>query len=279
MLFAVPSHAQQQRDVPRVAVGPWRVTTGVIAPWALAEQARLDRAVYLTRVVRLRAAVFAGLSPFACERPRYDQTTMPPEGLFQGNLPAPAADAARALGFAAGTVRGVRVTCASGMFEFHAVDASHLLVAIDNVIWTLDRSPGALAAATTPPGVVQRMLEAHFANDMGFDSVTVKHVQPFLTTGLATRIATYFAAPAPRDEVPAIDGDPFTDAQEYPTRFSVQRATVTGVRATVVVRFADGYASRTLRYQLRDGPAGWRVDNIIYHGGATFNTLLRVKSH
>ena len=178
----------------------------------------------------------------------------------------------------AGTVQGARVTCASGMFEFHAVDASHLLVAIDNVIWTLDRSPGALAAATTPAGVVQRLLEAHFAFDMGFDSLTVRHVRPFLTGGLAARIAAYFAAPPPRDVVPAIDGDPFTDAQEYPTRFSVQRATVTGARAAVVVRFADGYASRTMQYQLRSGPAGWRVDNIIYPGGGTFTGLLRMKA-
>ncbi len=209
LVFAVPLHAQQSRDVPRAAVGPWRVTRAVTAPWAAADSARLDRTVYLTRVVQLRAASFSGLGRFGCERPRYEQTTMPPEGLFQGNLPAPAAAAARALGFAAGVVQGVRVTCASGVFEFHAVDASHLLVAIDNVIWTLDRSPGALAAAVTPAGVVQRLLEAHFATDMGFDSVTVRRLQPFLTTGLAARIAAYFAAPAPRDEAPVIDGDPF----------------------------------------------------------------------
>ena len=278
LVFAVQSHAQQPRAVPRVAVGPWRVASSVIAPWAVADKARLDRAAYLTSIVQLRAALFSGLGPFACERPRYEQTAMPPEGLFQGNLPAPTAAAARALGFAAGAVHGVRVTCASGMFEFHAVDASHLLVAIDNVIWTLDRSPGALAAATTPAGVVQRLLEAHFAFDMGFDSLTVRHVRPFLTGGLAARIAAYFAAPPPRDVVPAIDGDPFTDAQEYPTRFSVQRATVTGARAAVVVRFADGYASRTMQYQLRSGPAGWRVDNIIYPGGGTFTGLLRMKA-
>lgn len=152
LVFAVQSHAQQPRDVPRVAVGPWRVTSSVIAPWAIADAARLDRAVYLRSVVQLRAASFSGLGPFACARPRYEQTAMPPEG-----------------------------------------------VAIDNVIWTLDRSPGALAAATTPAGVVQRLLEAHFAFD-------------------------------------------------------------------------------TIQYQLRSGPAWWRVDNIIYPRGGTFTGLLRMKA-
>ena len=102
--------------------------------------------------MQLRAASLSGLGPFACARPRYEQTAMPPEG-----------------------------------------------VAIDNVIWTLDRSPGALAAATTPAGVVQRLLEAHFAFD-------------------------------------------------------------------------------TIQYQLRSGPAGWRVDNIIYPRGGTFTGLLRMKA-
>ena len=56
----------------------------------------------------------------------------------------------------------------------------------------------------------------------------------------------------------------------------VTRLGVAGTHATVVVRFADGYASRTLRYQLSEGPVGWLVDNIVSRG-STFNNLLRVK--
>ena len=144
LMFAVsaPDVGAQPRDL----FGSWRVATGVVAPWALADSATLDRAAYVTRVVQLRPQSFSGFGgTFACGSPQYEPTTMPPDGLFQGNLPAPAAAAARAAGFAKGMVRGMRLTCATGTFEFHEVDATHLLVAIDNIIWTLDRSPGALA--------------------------------------------------------------------------------------------------------------------------------------
>jgi len=274
-MFAVsaPDVGAQPRDL----FGSWRVATGVVAPWALADSATLDRAAYVTRVVQLRPQSFSGFGgTFACGSPQYEPTTMPPDGLFQGNLPAPAAAAARAAGFAKGMVRGMRLTCATGTFEFHEVDATHLLVAIDNIIWTLDRSPGALAAATSPEGVVQALLERHFGRSMGFDSATVRRVRPFLSVALGQRIASYLATPGSPDEVPMIDGDPFTDTQEYPTRFSVQRATVTGDRATVAVRFADGFASRRLRYQLRAGTRGWRVDDIRFADGGTFVDRLRV---
>ena len=60
--------------------------------------------------------------------------------------------------------------------EFHVADAMHLLVAIDNVIWTLDRSPGALATASSPEGVVQALLERHFATGLKFDRATTQRL-------------------------------------------------------------------------------------------------------
>ncbi len=262
---------------PRDLFGSWRVTTGVVAPWAIADSATLDRSAFLTRAVAMEPRSFSGFGGmFACASPRYERTTMPPDGLFQGNLPAPAASAARTLGFAKGAVRGMRLTCATGTFEFHEVDSTHLLVAIDNIIWTLDRSPGAFARPTSPEGALQSLLERHFGGSMGLDSTAIQRLSPFLSASLARRIADYLAVPASPDEAPVIDGDPFTDSQEYPTRFSVQRGTVSGDRATVPVRFADGYASRTLRYQLRSGAQGWRVNDIRYEHGGTFVDALRV---
>ncbi len=269
----MPALGAQPRDL----FGSWRVATGVIAPWAVADSAALNRTAYLARAVSMRPQSFTGLGgTFACVSPRYERTTMPPEGLFQGNLPAPAATAARTLGFAKGAVRGMRLTCATGTFEFHEVDATHLLVAIDNIIWTLDRSPGAFAKPASPEGVVQSLLERHFSGRMGMDSAAMQRVTPFLSASLLRHIAGYLALPVSPDEAPVIDGDPFTDTQEYPTRFSVQRGTVSGDRATVPVRFADGYASRTLRYHLRSGAKGWRVDDIRYEHGGSFVEHLRV---
>ena len=46
-------------------------------------------------------------------------------------------------------VAGVSLTCDRGIFEYHVADAQSILVALDNVIWTLNRSAG-----TTLPGEV-----------------------------------------------------------------------------------------------------------------------------
>lgn len=269
--------ASQRRALvpPADLLGTWRISTAITAPWAIADSASLNRSAYLGRDVQLRSTALVGPGLLSCASPRYEATRMPPEGLFQGNLPTPAAGAARALGFGAGPVRGVSITCASGIFEAHLVDASHLLMALDNVIWTLDRSPGALAARLTPEGVVQALLERHFAGRMEFDSASVQRLQAFLSAALQSRIARYLATLTPSDEVPPINGDPFTGSQEYPTRFSVQRATRRGAQATVVVRFADGYASKTIRYQLQSTPAGWRIDDMVYDAGITLTSLLR----
>lgn len=135
-----------------------------------------------------------------------------------------------------------------------------MLVAVNNVIWTLDRSPAALAEAASSSGVMQRFLEQHFAGDMGFLKPDAMAKRAFFTDSLNR----YFAKPSPKDETPAIDGDPFTDSQEYPTRFSVRAGNVTGDRAAVSVRFADGYRVRRVTYLLRAQSGTWHIDDIHY---------------
>jgi hypothetical protein len=46
-----------------------------------------------------------------------------------------------------------------------------------------------------------------------------------------------FARPVPSDEAPVINGDPFTNSQEYPPGFTVGAVLRVGSRATVPVRF------------------------------------------
>jgi hypothetical protein len=75
----------------------------------------------------------------ACKGPRYEPTKIPPAGLFQGHLPEPKADVAKALGFPAGEVAGVDVACSNGLFSYHFRDNDTALFALDNVIYTLKR--------------------------------------------------------------------------------------------------------------------------------------------
>lgn len=254
--------------------GNWRVARGVVGPWVNGGRTA-DARAWLGQTVRFEAQRVRGPGVLACGNARYEATRVPPEGLFQGVLPAPTQDAARALGLKAGAVDGVRLACDTGVFELHRADPDTLLLAVDNVVWTLVRDTGRLAAADAPEGAVQALLEMHFAGDMGFDARTLAPKQRYLSARLQQLARGYLARAQPADEVPNINGDPFTDSQEYPTRFAVGRAQGSGEQALVPVRLADGYSQRTLTYRMvREGGA-WRLDDVRYAHGPALAALLR----
>jgi hypothetical protein len=252
--------------------GDWRLAHAIAAPWV--EQARVDPAL-LGRSVHIAAGRLDGPGVLACGTARVEAIESPAEGLFQGMLPAPADAAAAQLGLGAWPVPGLRVHCSTGVFDFHRADEHALLLALDNVVWTLDRAPGTQAPAGTPEAQVQALLEGHFGGDMGFTREGVAARQPLLAAPLRARIAAYLAAPRPDDEPPAIDGDPFTDSQEYPTRFAVLQGRIEDGRARVPVRFADAHRQRQVDYELvREADGVWRVAELHYEGSETFSDLL-----
>jgi hypothetical protein len=256
-------------------LGSWRIVRSAVAPWV--RQAKIVNAHrdWIGRTVTFTPQRMTGPGALRCARATYTPTSGPAEGLFQGSLPAPATDAAAALGIVRMPVRGTRLACDGGVFELHRVDDTTLLVALDDVIYTLDRSPGAAAVDTSPTGIVQRLLEHHFATSMAFDTAHMRYHEPWLSQRLRAAIARYFAKPVNPNEAPAIDGDPFTDSQEHPTRFSVQRATVRGDEATVPVRFSDGRRVRTVRYYLLRESAVWAVDDLYYESRKSLSGWLR----
>ncbi|MEO7997288.1 MAG: DUF3828 domain-containing protein [Gemmatimonadaceae bacterium] len=258
--------------------GTWRISIGVLAPWVAKTDKGWDTKSWVGQTIRFEPNRVAGPGSLKCAgEVGYEATSFPADALFQGGLPAPVAKAiaaAKDLGFAKLPAKGTSLNCDAGLFEFHQVDATAELVAINNVIWTLDRSPGALASATTPSGVVQRFLETHFAGDMGFDSASVASKRKYMSTSLTALSKKYFAKPVVKDEVPDIDGDPFTDSQEYPTRFSVGAGTTTANASTVRVKFSDAHSSKVVTYLLSMDAGTWRIDDVRYDGGPTLRALL-----
>lgn len=254
--------------------GVWRVSQGVLAPWVPATDKSWDTKRWVGRTILFDAKQVGGPESLKCNDAHYEATNFPADALFQGALKEPAKTAAQSLGIGKFPVRGTSLNCSAGLYEFHRVDANAVLVAVNNVIWTLDRSPGALAAATTPAGVVQRFLETHFAGDMGFDAASVTRKQQFLAASLIAETKKYFAKPASPNEVPDIDGDPFTNSQEYPARFSVGVPTTAGTTASVRVRFSDAYRTQDVTYLLRLGGGTWRVDDVRYASGPGLRALL-----
>ena len=246
-------------------LGTWRITHGVAAPWA--DSSTPVTAGFVGRTLTLTADRSEGPGVLACSKARIEPTSMPAEGLFQGNLPQPAANAAVSVGLARFPVEGFSLSCTSGLFEFHAAEPNSVLLALDNVIWTLDRSFGTQAPADSPEGLVQALLEVHFAGDMGFLPATVSSKQAWLSASLRASIDTYFARPRPEDEVPPIDGDPFTDSQEYPFRFAVRSGHADGPGYVVPVDFADSFQQKRVVFRLLSDAGAWRIDDISYEHG------------
>lgn len=275
MVHAGPLGAVCGGGLPTAAAGgAWRFTLGTPGPW-LAAGAAADPRAWLGAALRFDPQAVHGPGVLACGGARYEVVHPPPEGLFQGGLPAPAARSAERLGISGGEVETLRLTCDSGVFDFHRVDADTLLIGLDNVVWTLSRTAGTQAEADAPEGVVQALLEAHFAGDPGFVPERVAAKRGWLDRDLWSALAAYFARPRPQDEVPPIDGDPFSDAQEYPTRFSVGAASSADATADVPVRFADAHRSRTVVYRLLREDGQWRIGDLLYEDGSRLSGLLR----
>lgn len=297
--------------------GTWRVVMGVVAPWVPAGLARPDARRWIGTEVVFAGPRVTGLGALDCEDAEFELVPVPPEGLFQGNLPVPAVRAAESLGIRmsreirdaegvrtstarhpthelatsetsnAASVPTLRLTASSGLFDFHRPDGSTLLVALDDVIWTLGRSAGTSAHPDSPAGIVERWLEAHFAGDLGFRPSTVQAGRELLTPELQDGINAYFRdylPKVPADEVPLIDGDPFTDSQEYPTRFEVQAAVpgdggpapgAAGDESRVSVIYRDAFVEGEVTFVLRPVDGHWRIDDVAYgEGEETLRSLL-----
>jgi hypothetical protein len=259
---------------PGVPDGRFRVSRGLVAPWVEA-----SRPVPETQSLLGHEAGFGAervtLPGFpACGNVVYDTSPRPPEGLFQGGLPAPAKDAAARLALTAAETPSVTLTCDLGVFDLHWATPDAMMMALDNVIWVFDRSPGALAPPDAPEAAVQRLLEAHFAGDMGFTPDTVARRRAHYSASLLAAIDAYFAHPHPQDEPPPINGDPITDSQEYPVLFSVGNARREGDTAIVPVRYDDGYRARRVQFVLRQEQDAWRIDDLRYEYDGTLREAL-----
>jgi hypothetical protein len=260
--------------VPELPQGEFRVSRGIPAPWLDVGAASADSHAWLGDTVSLTTRHFTAPDIEGCLQPRLGTRSLPPEGLFQGNLPAPAKDAAARLALTANPTASVSITCDAGVFDLHWVTTDALMIAVDNVIWVLDRSPGARAATDTPEHAVQVLLETHFAGDMGFTVTSVDAKRVHLAATLQRAIDAYFAHPHPQDEPPPINGDPFTDSQEYPVVFSVREATYEEAVARVPVRFDDGHRARQVEFELRQDAGAWRVFELRYEDGSRLTEAL-----
>ena len=129
-------------------------------------------------------------------------------------------------------------------------------------------------APNGPTEIVRALFSDHFKHDMGFTKESVARKARWLTPDFLAKLNAELSRPGNPDEVPNIDGDPFTDSQEYPKRFSAGKAEIVGELTRIPVLFTGNGRRRTIGVELRKTSDGWRVDNLVYEDGKTLRSRL-----
>jgi hypothetical protein len=122
--------------------GTWEVTRGRIAPWLKEGEPEPEADPNFTRFT-LQADKSSGPPLLTCDDPQYATNMTTAAGLFEGNLPNPAADAA-ALGFVSPDITVLSFSCKSGTADiaadFAMLDDGQIMLGLDNVIYTFART-------------------------------------------------------------------------------------------------------------------------------------------
>jgi hypothetical protein len=128
-------------------LGTWKIERVEPAPW-VADGSMPDAAIasqYLGKTVAFEAGRIDGPALLACANPKYTFEEVPAEGLFQGNVGGPNADAAaadaaaRKMGFTP-PVHSMMTGCEHDI-PFHQRDETNAAFALDNMIFWMVRQP------------------------------------------------------------------------------------------------------------------------------------------
>jgi hypothetical protein len=251
----------------------WQVSTSSPLPGGATGAPAGAAAVGASWRVTARAWQADGLP--GCTHAQHRYLLLPAEGLFQGLLVRPtaaaAADAAAALGIRRMPVPTQRVDCDNTSIDLHRVAADTTLTALDGRVLTLKR----VQAEDTPLAAVADLILVHVSDDQTLTAAQVTALSPWLSTGLAGSLRAWLGRPVRADEVPAINGDPFTDAQEYPDAYELLPARVQGDGAEVPVWFSLGPRRWRVTCLLRRQGQRWRLDDLRYADGSRLRQLLR----
>jgi hypothetical protein len=164
-----------------------------------------------------------------------------------------------------------RIDCDNASFDLHRVAPDVALTALDGRVLSLKR----MRSDDTLLAAVADLMLAHFLGDPAFTPAHVAALSPWLSPGLAGRMMSWLDRPARSDEVPAINGDPLTDAQEYPDAFELLPPQVHGDSAEVPLRFSLGARRWPVTLLLRRQGSRWQLDDVRYADGSRLRQRLR----
>ncbi len=211
-----------------------------------------------------------GPQPLTCTDGRYIFLHTPAAGLFEGNLPNPPEQSAQALGLPQGVVTQ-RISCPNAGFDIHRAADGRAWIGLDNAVLRWDR----VSIDASPEATVQSLLVQHFANGMSLSTQSIESQSAWLSPTLTERFQSWFAREVPSDEVPELNGDPFTDSQEPPDRFELAAARVQGAYAELTVTFSgEAMQAYPVQFLLTRTQGVWRIEDLRYRDGELLSRLL-----
>jgi hypothetical protein len=244
----------------------WRITRDRAAPWPGPGEVPSR----VGKTWRIGGPKPVGETPLGCSGAGYEFVLSPAEGLFEGGLPAPAAESAAALDIHSLPLVTQRISCNTGSFDLHRYAQDRAAFGLDGRVLYFQRE----SVETTPLAAAMEVLILHFSGDMGFSRESVARKAEWLTPDLRDKLLAWLALPQNPDEVPAINGDPFTNSQEYPDTFRLRSKSSSAATAEVNAIFSDGHRNWRVTLLMRKAGERWLLDDLRYEDGATLRQLL-----
>jgi hypothetical protein len=143
-------------------------------------------------------------------------------------------------------------------------------------------APAFAAPAQTPDAFLQDIYSHYRGSDRVAKGIMLEKdadYRRYFADDLANLIIADENASAKSGDVPALDGDPFVDAQDWEiTHLTIHIDTQSAAAATATVRFENVKQPKTLHVQLVATPKGWRIADIVWPGDeGTFRGLYKKK--
>ena len=152
-----------------------------------------------------------------------------------------------------------------------------ILMAVFAGFALLTATASSMAAEETPKAFLEKLYANYVGpNRKGVMSDSDKVLARYLTPDVIKLMDKMYAAAKKADEVPALDGDPFVDAQDWEIkRFDITVDQAGDDNATGRVHFKNQDQEKSLTVDLVHLKAGWRIDDIDWGGSeGTLRKLL-----
>jgi hypothetical protein len=123
----------------------------------------------------------------------------------------------------------------------------------------------AIAQGASPLSFLENIYKVYRNSDngKGVDYSRPDIIRKYFASPLAKAMVKDFAVAKKRSEVPALDGDPFIDAQDWKIGdLKIEVKNLTNRRAVGVVTFTNASEPRTVALDLVRTGQGWRIADI-----------------